>query len=693
MTELPHAALAASPSPPAGTRVWTPSRERRTASRLWAFAGAARAYGAPQCLDGDAGTLDYPALHRWSVDAPEAFWRAVWDFTGVVSEAGPAPEGAPAAVGLERMAPPDERGPRFFPAARLSYTENLLRGEDDDTVLVCWDEEGPTGSWTRGALRAEVARVAAGLEALGVTPGDRVAGVLVNGAEAVVAMLATAALGAVWTATSPDLGPDAVADRFGQTEPRVLFCQTGYRFRGRWVDLSGRAEELRSRLPSVRSAVRVPPARRPAREGDWAAFGTPGAPLRCARVPFDHPLAILYTSGTTGLPKCIVHGTGGTLLQHLKELVLHTDLRRGDRILFHTTCGWMMWNWVTSALAVGATVVTYDGAPHQVAPGAPDDAPPDILWHLAAEERLDVLGVSPRYLDIVRKAGVRPAATHRLPALRTLLSTGSPLREEHYAYVYRAVAPDAHLVSLSGGTDLISCFALGVPTAAVHAGELQGPGLGMAVEVFDDGGSPVVDQPGELVCTRPFPSMPVAFQGDPDGSRYRRAYFDRWPGVWRHGDWAEWRSQSGGLVIHGRSDTTLNPGGVRIGTAEIYRALEGLGAIESSVAVGWTGHEDGGGHEVIALFVQTDGGRALTPSVDQEIRARLRARSPFHVPRHIVAVADLPRTLTGKSSEAAVRDVIHGRRATNREALANPECLPAIRTAFEHARSSSAPTP
>ena len=529
------------------------------------------------------------------------------------------------------------------------------------------------------------------LRAHGIQPGDRVAGFLPNLPETVIAMLATASLGAIWSSCSPDFGANGVLDRFGQIEPRVLFCADGYRYAGKAIDSLARVREVCERIPAIERVVVVPYLSRAAglvgdtrscgvggvgggRSGgravrrSRAAAATARPPDRptVVRLPFDHPLYIMYSSGTTGLPKCMVHGAGGTLLQHLKELVLHTDLTRDDRIFYFTTCGWMMWNWLVSSLAVGATVVLFDGAPL---------APASILWDMAERERVTVFGTSAKYLALAEKEGLRPARTHDLSALRAILSTGSPLAPSSFDYVYRDVKADVHLASISGGTDIISCFALGNPIGPVWRGELQTRGLGMAVEVFDEGGRPVRDRDGELVCTRPFPSMPVAFWNDPDGAKYRAAYFDHYPGVWRHGDWAR-LTEHDGLVITGRSDATLNPGGVRIGTAEIYRQVEQLPEVVESLVVG----QEWEGDVRIVLFVRLRQGAELDQALEDRIRRRIREHaSPHHVPRRIVQVADIPRTISGKITELAVREVIHGRPVTNTEALANPSSLDLFR--------------
>ena len=640
--------------------------------------------------DGAEAVVDFSSLYRWSVARPDAFWTEVWDFCGV--RADERPGGRPwdeVVVGLERMAPPDPvRGPRWFTGARLNFAENLLRYADEREAMVFCNELGRRRAITYRELGAEVAAVAAALEAHSIGPGDRVAGFLPNLPETVIAMLATASLGAIWSSCSPDFGANGVLDRFGQIEPRVLFCADGYRYAGKAIDSLARVREVRDRIPAIERVVVVPYlSERPNVSGidgavvweEWSVpryDGTtvaehlppyrPTALPPYRRLPFDHPLYIMYSSGTTGLPKCMVHGAGGTLLQHLKELVLHTDLTREDRIFYFTTCGWMMWNWLVSSLAVGATVVLFDGAPL---------APPAVLWDMAERERVTVFGTSAKYLALAEKEGLQPGRTHDLGALRAILSTGSPLAPSGFDYVYRDIKSDVHLASISGGTDIISCFALGNPVAPVWRGELQTRGLGMAVEIFDGRGQAVRERDGELVCTRPFPSMPVAFWNDPDGAKYRAAYFEHYPGVWRHGDWARLTGRDG-LVITGRSDATLNPGGVRIGTAEIYRQVEQLPEVVESLVVG----QEWEGDIRIVLFVRLRAELELDEPLAERIRSRIREHaSPHHVPKRIVAVADIPRTISGKITELAVRDVIHGRPVDNTEALANPAALDLFR--------------
>ena len=619
---------------------------------------------------------NYSALYDWSIRDRQAFWPAVAEFCGVLGDGLAPASAADVVVGADRMAPPDALlGPRWFPSARLSYAENLLAGDDQSLAIIFRNERGERSALTRSALRASVAAVAGGLRDSGVRAGDRVAGWLPNIPETVVAMLAASSLGAVWSSCSPDFGARAVLDRFGQISPRVLFCADGYVYAGREHDCLERAARLADDIPGIERVVVVPyREERPRLAGirgavAWRDFAAGSAPLRFARFPFDHPLAILYSSGTTGLPKCMVHGAGGTLLQHRKEHVLHTDIRPGDRVLYVTTCGWMMWNWLVSALASSATIVLYDGAPF--APAA------HSLWDIVAGERVTAFGTSARYLALSQKEGVAPRRTHDLSSLRTILSTGSPLAPHSYDYIYQDVSPDVHLANIAGGTDLISCWVLGNPTLPVYRGEIQVRGLGMAVEVWDAAGRPQVGQQGELVCTRPFPSMPVSFWNDPEGAAYRESYFARWPGVWRHGDWCELTSR-GGMVIYGRSDATLNPGGVRIGTAEIYRQVEQVTDVMESLAVS---QETEGGDVRIVLFVRLRTPGRMDEALERRIRSTIReGASPRHVPAVIVEVADLPRTISGKLSEIAVRERIHGRPVTNVDALANAASLEELDT-------------
>jgi len=639
------------------SELWRPSAARVADSNLTRFM---------RCLKARRGVEfgEYGELYAWSLAEPEAFWSEVARFTDLRAEWGSGPV-------LEN--PGQMPGARFFPQAQLNFAANLLKFDDDQPALVFRNEAGARRALSYRELRAEVARVAAGLGAAGVVAGDRVVGFLPNVPEAAIAMLAAASLGAIWSSCSPDFGVHGVLDRFGQITPKVLFTADGYLYGGKRLDSLEPMAAVLDKLGELAKVVVIPylsSAPQLAKLGAsasravlWSAFGSAGRPLRCAPQPFNHPLYILYSSGTTGVPKCIVHGAGGTLAQHLKEQVLHVDLRRSDRIFYFTTCGWMMWNWLMSALACGATLVLYDGNPFYPGPSA--------LWQMAAEERISIFGTSAKYLSALQKHDYHPARAADLGALRALLSTGSPLLPEGFDYVYQSVKADLQLASISGGTDIVSCFALGCPTRPVYRGELQCRGLGMSVEIFDERGQPLRGQRGELVCTAPFPSMPVGFWNDPSGAKYRAAYFERFPGIWHHGDYAA-ITEHDGVVIYGRSDAVLNPGGVRIGTAEIYSAVEALPQIAEALAVG----QDWQGDVRIVLFVRLQPQVQLDEALRKQIRDTIRAQaSPRHVPARIIAVPDIPRTLSGKLTELAVRNVIHGLPVKNADALANPAAL------------------
>jgi acetoacetyl-CoA synthetase len=604
----------------------------------------------------------YRELHAWSTAHPDLFWSLIWDFCGVVGDKG------------ERLvADPDKMpGARFLPDANLNFAENLLRRSDGGEALVFRAENKLVTRISWAGLNALVSRLQQALRAAGIGTGDRVAAMLPNGIEAVAFVLATTSVGAIWSSCSPDFGERGVLDRFGQIEPKLLVTVDGYWYNGKPNRLLDKLKPIVQQLPSARSIVIADYLG----EASEVAEALPGAatlevflkpfeakPLSFERLPFAHPVYILFSSGTTGVPKCIVHGAGGTLLQHLKEHRLQCDLRPGERLFYFTTLGWMMWNWLVSGLATGATLMLYDGSPFAPSPAT--------LWDYAQDERINVFGTSAKYIDACSKAGLEPIRSHDLSAVRMITSTGSPLAPESFDYVYHAIKSDVHLASISGGTDIVSCFVLGDPTAPVWKGEIQAPGLGMAMDVYTQDGKPLAEGKGELVCTKPFASMPVKFWNDPDGKKYHAAYFERFPGVWHHGDFAEWTSH-GGMIIHGRSDATLNPGGVRIGTAEIYAAVEQIPEVIEAICIG----QDWDTDVRIVLFVRLKEGITLDEALREKICRTIRTGlSPRHVPAKIVAVADIPRTRSGKITELAVRDVVHGRPVKNTEALANPEAL------------------
>jgi len=634
--------------------LWTPSADRVARANLTHFI-------AQVARDIDPSVTDYASLYRLSLERPLDFWPALWTFTRVIGDRGER-----VAIDLDRMP-----GARFFPDARLNFAENLLRRNDDTPAIVFHDEAGRQRSLTTAALRHAVEQFASALRRLGIGPGDRVAGYLPNIPETVVAALGTAAIGAVWSSCSPDFGVQGVLDRFGQIAPTVLVAVDGYAYAGKSHDSMGRTAEIARALRGLRRVIVVPHVEdRPALEtiphavrwDEFLASGTPDG-FSYERFPFDQPLYIMFSSGTTGVPKCIVHGAGGTLIQHLKEHQLHCDIRRGDRVFYFTTCGWMMWNWLISALASEAMLILWDGSPVHPRTAA--------LFDLADAEHVTLFGTSPKFIDAIAKAGLEPAVSHRLDSVRTITTTGSPLGPESFDFVYERIKADVHLASISGGTDIIGCFVGGDPTGPVWRGESQARLLGMAVEVFDDEGKPVRGEKGELVCTRPFPSMPLGFWNDPDGVKYHAAYFERYPGVWHHGDYVELTAHDG-VVIYGRSDAVLNPGGVRIGTAEIYRQVEAVPEVLESLVIGQRWEHD----ERIVLFVRLSEGTSLTPELEARIRQRIRQNAtPRHVPSRIVQVREIPRTRSGKIVELAVRDVVHGRPVKNVEAIANPQAL------------------
>ena len=651
--------------------LWTPSPGRIADHPLTRFAEALDAPGAAE--------RDYAALHRWSVEQPEAFWSGLWDWCGVVGERGAAAVGGDGTM----------FGTRYFPDARLNFAENLLAPRDGAGMhaLVFRREDGVGESVTWDALRARVRVLQQAMRTAGIEAGDRVAAMLPNAPDAIALMLAATSLGAVWSSCSPDFGERGVVDRFGQIGPKLFLACDGYVYAGKRIDI---AERLAAIAPQLGARTVIVPF---LDDGAAAAKATGGETLTAftagieageptfERLPFDHPLFILFSSGTTGTPKCIVHRAGGALLQHHKEHRLHCGQGPGDRTFWFTTLGWMMWNWLVSGLACGSTLMLYDGSPFHSARGAD----PDVIFDYAEEERFTLFGTSAKFIDAQRNARQAPGArqpieTHPMASVRVIGSTGSPLSPENFRYAYEGIKADMHLASVSGGTDICACFVSSVPWEPVRVGEIQGPALGMASDVWNDEGRPIVGEKGELVCAEPFPSMPLGFWNDEDGSRYRASYFDRFADVWCHGDYAEWIRREdgsrGGMVIHGRSDATLNPGGVRIGTAEIYNIVERMEVIEEALCIGQTWRHD----TRVVLFVRLAEGVGLDEALEADIRARIRAgASPRHVPAVIVAVDDIPRTKSGKITELAVRDVVEGRPVKNREALANPEALDLFR--------------
>ena len=643
--------------------IWEPAKERIEGANINRFMRFAR----EQTNNDDLRS--YAPLYDFSIRQPERFWQLVWEFCGIRAT-GDFDE---VLVDGDKMP-----GAKWFPGVRLNFAQNLLRFKDERIALIARSEWGHEREVSYAQLHVEVGKLAHALRAAGVTAGDRVAGFLPNIPEAVTAMLATTSLGAVWSSCSPDFGINGVVDRFGQIAPKVLFTADAYGYGGKHFDCLGKIREVLRQIPPVEKVVVIPYS------GDvlkldgianavtWPDFiGSDEHTLQFEMLPFDHPLYIMYSSGTTGVPKCIVHGAGGTLIQHLKELVLHTDVKREDRIFYYTTCGWMMWNWLVSSLAIGATVVLYDGSPFH-----PDGS---VLWNLIDEVGISVFGTSAKWIAAVEKAGIKPRESHKLLTLKTILSTGSPLADESFDYVYRDVKERVMLSSISGGTDIVSCFALGCPLLPVYRGELQCRGLGLKVEILDDAGKSVREEKGELACTAPFPCMPIYFWNDPQGEKYHNAYFSKIPNVWCHGDHAL-LTEHDGIVIYGRSDAVLNPGGVRIGTAEIYRQVEQLPEVLESIAVG----QDWNNDVRVILFVRLRDGVTLDDGLRERIKQQIRDNTtPRHVPAKILQVTDIPRTLSGKITELAVRETIHGRAVKNTDALANPGALEQFRDRAE----------
>lgn len=634
--------------------LWQPSPDKIANSNLSAFMKAQEdAWG--------TSFSHYNDLYAWSIREPQKFWESVWKFCGVLST-------TPYTSVLSN--PEQMPGAKWFQGATLSFAENLLRYRDEHPAIIFWGETAQRRVLSYRELYEHVASLAHGLRALGVKKGDRVAGLLPNMPETIVAMLAANALGATWSSCSPDFGTSGVLDRFGQIEPKVLFACDGYFFKGQVIDCLSKVGELSVQIPKLAHTIIVPYTQHTQELNGiknavtWSSLiARSTEPLQFEPVPSDHPLYIMYSSGTTGKPKCIVHGTAGVLVEHLKELVLHTDLKRSDKIFYQTTCGWMMWNWLVSSLAAGATLLLYDGAPfHRNG---------KILFDFADKEGMTIFGTNAKYIAALEKEGLQPQRTHDLSTVHTMLSTGSPLAPESFDYVYSAIKKDLCLSSICGGTDIVGCFMLGCPHLPVYRGEIQTRSLGMQVEVFDETGKSIKGRKGELVCTAPFPSMPVGFYGDPDGSKYRSTYFTRFPGIWHHGDYIE-LTEHGGVIVYGRSDAVLNPGGIRIGTAEIYRQVEKLPQIAECLVVGQDWEND----VRVVLFVKLQPGQQLDDALREAIRNTIRRNTTaFHVPKKIIAVPDIPRTRSGKIVELAVREVIHKRPVKNIEALANPEAL------------------
>lgn len=642
--------------------IWKPSDDRIKQANITGFMAFARD------LHGFSGN-DYESLYRWSVDNAPEFWETLWEFSQI--KAGKNYHHV--VDSLQRLP-----GAKWFEGAQLNFAENLLRactyeGFADKTALVFHGENGRRSQLSYQQLYDQVSQLSQALKAMGVTTGDRVAAFMPNTLETVVGMLATTSLGAVWSSCSPDFGINGVFDRFGQIEPKVLLATDGYFYNGKTLNTLDRVKTIAEKIPAIEAIILVPFAGL----ADTAAVAelpktslwqdlldqyTPQA-IDFEQLPFDHPLYIMYSSGTTGVPKCIVHSAGGTLIQHLKEHLLHTDLKQDDTLFYFTTCGWMMWNWLVSGLAEGATLVLFDGSPFYPKPA--------VLWDIAEQEGISIFGTSAKYIAALEKEGIKPKESHNLNRLKAVLSTGSPLAHESFDYVYRDIKEDICLSSISGGTDIISCFALGNPVLPVYRGQLQCRGLGMAVEIYDEHGRPVYGEKGELVCIQAFPSCPIGFWNDPDNTKFHKAYFTQYKNTWAHGDYGEITPQ-GGVIIHGRSDAVLNPGGVRIGTAEIYRQVEKVPGVIESIAIGQQWQDD----VRVILFVRLADKLELTEDLIKEIKTTIRANTtPRHVPAKVIQVADIPRTISGKIVEVAVRNVVHGDPVKNSDALANPEAL------------------
>ena len=633
--------------------IWSPSETQISESKMMQFARwAEKKWG--------RSLADSTALQAWSIEHIAEFWESVWDYCGVIGDKG------------ERIVIDQDKmpGASFFPDARLNFAENLLRKTGDSTAMVFRGEDKAQASISWDELRALVSKLQQALLAEGIGKGDRVAAMMPNVIETIAAMLATASIGAIWSSCSPDFGKKGVLDRFSQIEPKLFFTCDGYWYNGKSINIEDKLAEI---VPALGAKTVIIPY---LGNASAVANNLPNAvtleeftgafeakEITFEQLPFDHPLYIVFSSGTTGIPKCIVHSVGGILLMHLKEHQLHYGLGEKARMFYFTTCGWMMWNWLASGLASGATLMLYDGSPF-----APDG---NVLFDYAEQEKFTFFGTSAKFIDAVRKGGLNPAKTHDLSNIRTVTSTGSPLAPENFDFVYSHISSTVHLASMSGGTDIAACFVGGDPTKPVYKGEIQANGLGMATEVWDDEGKPVTLEKGELVCVKPFPSMPIMFWNDEDGSKYHNAYFDRFPNIWCHGDFAEW-TEHGGMIIHGRSDATLNPGGVRIGTAEIYNQVEQMSEVDEAICIGQSWESD----VRVVLFVKLAAGVKLDEALVKAIKLKIRTgATPRHVPAKIIAIADIPRTKSGKITELAVRDIVHGRAVKNQEALANPEAL------------------